>query len=290
MKSTKRLIAMLLITAITAAIVGCGGKPAEHEPMDTPVRLGTEGSISTSLARADTLEELIEHSSLVADITITGWLGEAEHELLHHTIFSADVNYVFKGEDKKSIEIVQVGNSQYTYSSCPLFKKGDRLLIFLMEREWFDGSEINEEDWNEVFLGRYIMGSYLNVMDIWEHENELFVLSRYDGAPLSQSIVISDEVEMADEEKTNYISAEYAENDPIFGQFQYSGESRRHHGYAFNYNDLFNKVERVVSDQGQDNDDQGDDDDDGNDDDDSNNGNDDDQGGGNRRPQGGNEQ
>jgi len=259
----RKLITAFLIAALTLAVAGCA-KPAEAEgPKDTPYRIGREGMIFGSISYMLTLEELIRSADLVTDITITEWLGE--NDVYHRTFFSAKVNNTLKGEVYETIEIIQPGSGLITVSEFPLFKTGDRLLVFLFIEEWKESSSLSEEEWREIYDGRFMIHSQMDVLDIWEYGGDKYILSRFDDLTLVQSILESDMIHIASEETRDTINIQYAESDDIFQQ--YRGIDRIHHGYAFNYNDLTDKIVRISNDQGE-NEDYDDDEDDNNDDDD----------------------
>jgi hypothetical protein len=262
----RKIIAIILAAALAVALAGCAN-PAEFAeteeqtgPRDTPQRIG-ESILEVSLNRTFTLEEAINFAELVVDITILGWLGENE-VAFGASYFSAKVNHTFKGEQFDVIEIAQLGNSRSTIDGFPLFKKGDRLLLSLYTwPEWDEEiTDLSMEEWNEKYKGRYyIVGSYIGVLDIWEYESSLFILSRFDETPLPQSIIKSEDVAVANNETRDIIAAEYAEYDPVFELHR--GANRLHHGYAFYYDDVARKIARIANDQSENNDEKGEDED-----------------------------
>ncbi|MCL2637414.1 MAG: hypothetical protein FWD48_03500 [Oscillospiraceae bacterium] len=233
-----KIFALILIIALTLTLAACAEKPAQ--PMDTPHRIGTQGIIHASHIPLPNLNELIEKSDLIVDITITEWLGEnIEHS---RTFFSAEVNNTFKGEELDEIEIIQSGNSRITLECHPLFKIGDRVLVFLVEREWPNLISITKEEWDEIFKDRYETVSYLDVMDIWEYEDELYLLNRADFTPLAESILLSDEIEEANEEIKDEIIEQYLEYDPIFEYALYENV----HENIFVLESVTDKIVRIV--------------------------------------------
>ena len=303
MKLSKRFIAMLLITAITTAIAGCGGKPAEHERMDTPVRIGTEGRWHASLNISyETWGEVLENYEFIADITITEWLGEITTRNNDVTVFSAYVNNVFKGELPDEIKISQVGSGKWTYDKYPLFQNGNRMLIFMNKTKGtsvnfhieryielceFEGIEYNVEHVNfieHLLEDIYIAsgGFELFLFDIEEYNEETFLISRSGGSILYFLNGGDSEMEALDSEEElviNIIQQLY-ENDPLLENNTWQVKD------VFEYIDFTDEIIEIT--RRQNNNDQGDDDDQGGGNENDQGGND--QGGGNRRPQGGNEQ
>jgi hypothetical protein len=240
------VLAFLLMTALTLTLAACAEKPAEeltnnNQPMDTPHRIGTQGTTHGSIGYSPTLEELINDAELIVDITITEWLGENTER--GTTFFLAKVNDTFKGENFYEIEIIQSGNSLFTLSRHPLFQVEDRVLVFLNIRERGESSSLSQEEWDEIYLGRYYIASYIDVMDIWEHENELFLLNRADFTPLAESIILSKEIEGVDEETRDIIAAQYLEYDPIFEYALYENV----HENIFVLESVTDKITRIVN-------------------------------------------
>jgi hypothetical protein len=272
-----KLTAIILAAALTLALAGCAGdpEPAQDptpenppqttidsqtpaieitpiEPTDTPKipkpidthhRIGTRGTFHGTFGRLPDLEELIKEADLIVDITITKWLGESIE--YRRTFFKSKINNTFKGEELQEIELIQSGYSSNTLENHPLFKVGDRILVFLFEREWKDIYEdiFNKEEWDEVFLNRYDIASYVDVMDIWEYEGEVYLLNRADFTPFAKSIISSEEIEKADIKTRDEIIEQYLEYDPIFEYALYENV----HENIFIFDSVTDKIIRIIN-------------------------------------------
>ncbi|MCL1806141.1 MAG: hypothetical protein FWG31_00390 [Oscillospiraceae bacterium] len=154
---------LLLLILTIAAPWKSGGK-------DTPVRV-SEYTDASSLYRSYTLEEAILESDLVADITITSWLGETERP--DSTFFKAKVNNVIAGEPLEELVVVQVGCGSSTRDDYPLFQRGDRLLLFLID---YDGPKDEKMPYDTAY---WIIGSYSTVMDVVTVGKTLYAIDRW---------------------------------------------------------------------------------------------------------------
>jgi len=211
------------------------------------------GTVHGSIGYAPTLEQATEDAELIVDVTIIEWLGENDE--WHRSFFSARVNQTFKGEEYDEIEIVQSGSSHFTLSYHPLFKVGDRMLLFLVERKWTGVyTDITINEWNELYLDKYNVLSYIDVMDIWEYEGETYLLNRIDFSPFFQSVILSEEVIAVSKGVKDEIAAQYLEYDPIF---EYAVHYNVHQN-IFTFDSVTDKIIRIVN---QNNDCQGEDED-----------------------------
>lgn len=153
LKRTLRFWGVLTICGMV--LTSCAPTPKDKvEIKNTPARIGTQGEAQVSLANAYGLDEAVAESDIVAEVTIVSWLGEDTEEA-YKTYFDATVNTLFKGNAPDNIVLLQDGNSKYTYTSYPLFKIGDRMLLFLKK-----AVTVDYED------AYWIIGSYTSVMDI----------------------------------------------------------------------------------------------------------------------------
>jgi len=280
----RKLITAFLVAALTLAAAGCA-KPAEAEgPKDTPVRIGTMGSMQMSLDLYwETWEEILEEFDIVADVTITGWLGELNTLYSPMTLFSATVNNVFKGNLPEEIRISQRGSSEVTYSMSPLFKKGNRMLVLLneindlenvanyhiesyMKQCEAEGLQYNEE--HVIYINNLFSVIYYSFakthdlfhFDIEEFNDEMYLINR-GGAVLEYLYNGDSEMVPLNEENydlTNNVISQLYQNDPIL-----EGNTWREK-YVFEYGEFTDEIvefERIR----QNNNDQGDDDDQGED-------------------------
>ena len=253
----KKIIAFLLITALALVITGCAGDLAEpvvpedtlteqtessesNEPKDTPHRIGTKGITSGDWDwHYTSLEEVAEEVDLIVELTITEWLGEGLSRDDAATYYSAEINQTLKGEERDTIVVRQIGNSEYTCEFDPLFKIGDRLFLFLREMNyeklWEEYEWKPEVEYENAYA---IYGNILTTLMVWEDEikDETFILSRYDWG-MAYDIVRNKEIKSINSKTRNAIAEDYLEYDPIFEEFEHSL------GHAFIYDDV---VERVL--------------------------------------------
>jgi hypothetical protein len=229
-----KLTALILAAALTLAIVGCASEPEPAEPKDTPHRIGTQGYASGSLAYNYTFEGAIETSDLVVDITILEWLGESsESDDYHGTYFLANINSTFKGIEYDTIIMRQNGSSRITFTNYPLFKNGDRMLAFL--KETTDG--VKSEQYERIF---WIIGADATIFDIWEYNDETYLLSRANAAILEEMIE-SDDITNADNNLLNSIVEQHNEFDPVLKDVE------NVHKYAFYFDDVINEIAKIVN-------------------------------------------
>jgi hypothetical protein len=206
----KKLTAILLIAALTLALTGCtGGEVDPNAPdfnrvcaegrRDTPVR-AARGILNFTLDKEYTLDLTVEHSDLIVDVTIIEWLGELTGDGCV-TFFRARVNATIKGEEFEEITIIQSGNSEFAKQGFPLFKNGDRLLVFLK----------NEEG---VFDNKYwITGCWSTFFSILEYENNPFLLSR--GGWIHEELLKNDSVERIGGELWVTVNEQFKKHDPF---------------------------------------------------------------------------
>ncbi|MCL2037307.1 MAG: hypothetical protein FWG83_08005 [Oscillospiraceae bacterium] len=214
----RKSIAIALIAAMTIGIVGCSESeiPATENQVneitefkDTPVRVGKsymKVSLDVTPSGLGALEKLIEQSDVIADVTITGWLGESVH---WETFFSADINHALKGEnEQKTIRISQMGTGENTVYENPLFKKGDRMFLFLSKvtPEELKSREDNVEDYY------WIVGLYSIILDIVELDGEKYALDRGMGEYLNLASL--------SREETRKLSDYFDESDPVIAELK----------------------------------------------------------------------
>jgi len=161
---------LLLILYITAP---WKSGAAEEGGVDTPVRVG-QGEALVSVW-GYTLEEAVEASDLVLDVTVTSWLGEDLSDIMS-TFFEAKVNTILKGNAPDIITIKQNGNSQCTLRDFPLFQRGNRLIVFLKKGE----EQIFDLDFDLDYDNAYwILSSYTTVLHVQTVDGKTYALDRY---------------------------------------------------------------------------------------------------------------
>jgi hypothetical protein len=203
-----------------------------------------------------TLEWVSKKSNLIADVTIIEWLGESldfdADDMDFATYFLAKVNRTIKGEERDTIVIRQSGNSQSTLVEDPLYRNGDRLLLFLYEIPDERVKEIEIKcsiNFKEDVFG--ITGMHLTPLIIQENEGKNFVFSRFDvDYTVGESLSKDDRIKAADSKMTDIIFKNYIDYDPLISNLfleraQMSGFSAKNHEnfkseYAREYNDEIN--------------------------------------------------
>ncbi|MDR2531331.1 MAG: hypothetical protein LBC82_00595 [Oscillospiraceae bacterium] len=220
----KKLIAILLLFALTLAVAGCASELTE--PKDTPVRVATLSRGHANANVPKSLEEAIKRADLIVDLTITEWLGEDLEG--RTTFFNARINETIMGEKKESITLMQTGTGEFTLWDWPLFKNGDRLFLFLVEILPEDAERLDK-----IYAGGYwVVGSYTTVFDVQELDENIYLLSRFgfmDTWPEKNYI------EETDENITRVLVENFNKSDPIVA------EVRGVHRSAYSY-ESFEKV------------------------------------------------
>ena len=173
---------VLIITASVLAVPRLFSGPSGQSHIaygeDTPVRTGRLGSMQASFEKPYTFREAYEEANLVAEIVITGWLGELDREGFGETTyFKALITEEYKNSihfQEKEIVLLQSGNSKWTHKGYPLFKNGDRFLLFL---SWVDPNEYPafSIEGKDCFA---IIGSQITEMQIVEQKGTKYVLKR----------------------------------------------------------------------------------------------------------------
>jgi hypothetical protein len=266
----RKIIAIILAAALAVALAGCAN-PAEFAeteeqtgPRDTPQRIGTKGIIHSSLHLTwETWEEILGGFEFVADITITGWLGEVNTRNSSITLFSANVNRVFKGELPNEIRISQGGSGEFTHDGFPLFQKDNRMLVLLNEindpervadfhigryMEQCETEEIQYDDKhvnhiNNLFIETYYSFSKTHNLfhfDIEEFNDEMYLINR-GGAVLeylhngrSEAMPLNSE----NARLSSDVIERLYENDPLLRDNSWREK------YVFEYNDFTDEIVR----------------------------------------------
>jgi hypothetical protein len=220
----KKLIAILLLFALTLAVAGCASELTE--PKDTPVRVATLARGHANANVPKSLEEAIKWADLIVDLTITEWLGEDLEE--RTTFFNARINETIMGEKKESITLMQMGTSEFTLWDWPLFKNGDRLFLFLLE-----ALPIDVKEFDERYEGAYwVIGVHTMVFDVQELDENIYLLSRFGFIGIWPEI---NYIEETDENLTRVLVENFNKSDPIVA------EVRGVHRSAYSY-ESFEKV------------------------------------------------
>jgi hypothetical protein len=219
---------------------------SESHPKDTPVRVGTQGYTSASFSAGYSFEEVVEKADLIADITIVEWLGEVAHTGdpdNPSTYFTAKINHTFKGEEYDTIVFKQYGNSNWTFDFEPLYKIGDRFFMIMGKLD-YDAHKEEGIIYDVEFKNAFSAGYFTHFM-VWEYEGEDVILSRFNWGH-AQYLVKDEEVEVADKEQLDLIVEDFLEHDPLIEELIESGIMRETLGYAFDYDDVIEKIVDIL--------------------------------------------
>ncbi len=230
----KRIFVLMFIAVMLCSFTAC--IEIISEGADTPVRTGQENIRyeGESLAPPRLEEGGMEYTPVVADLTISGWLGEEED---HMTYFTADVNEVIAGEiNKEQIIVSQPGSSTTSFDGNPLLTRGNRIMAFLlvipesyvvetMAEEYIsEGKEVPEwlshGDIYEVWTTA--------ICDIAEVDGELYVMNRYSA--LTEAARNSKELVAVDKDISIAAKDAVVEIDPLLDRYGY--------GSVFLYDDF----------------------------------------------------
>lgn len=237
----KRIFALIFIAVMLCSLTAC----AESIPdgTDTPVRTGQENIQYAGCGPAPpSLEEGgLEYTPVVADLTISGWLGEEGDTVSY---FTADVNEVIAGEiNQKRIVVSQAGSSTTSFDGSPLLTRGNRIMAFMI---------IIPEDYVESLAQVYIDEgkevpewlSHGEIYDVWrtaicdiaEVDGELYVMNRYSA--LTEAARNSKELVAMDKDIRSAAKDAVVEIDPLLDRYGY--------GAVFAYDDFTALVKKYA--------------------------------------------
>lgn len=123
------LTATLMICASLLCLGGCG-KEEDAYKLPPERRCTQNVSVSTKRLGTPTLVRDYEKADAVCEITVESWLFEDSMNTYH----KAAVDKVYKGDIPDTITFRQYGCSACP-SDFPIYTHGNRLLVFLVERE-----------------------------------------------------------------------------------------------------------------------------------------------------------
>lgn len=136
----KKFLIITIIAAFSLSfLVGCSSTVSSQNDKslkDTPIRVGTKGTISGSV-EACSYDQAISGADIIAEIEILGWLSETD-EPSEKTFFKAGLLKTYKNKvdpQLKEITLMQDGNSKFTIKGSPLFKKNEKLILFLKKAD-----------------------------------------------------------------------------------------------------------------------------------------------------------
>ncbi|MCL2633734.1 MAG: hypothetical protein FWD34_04380 [Oscillospiraceae bacterium] len=242
----KKVIVIFVVFCMLFVCAGCNNTEAElsedtsenanvinETSTDTENNARRPMIISASFETAYTLEQAIEFSDLIADITITEWLGESSINI-HSTFFTAQVNTVIKGEHIETITLKQFGNSKRITDGYPVFKNGDRMIVFLK-----GGQEINEQAQSvtgtECDNAFWIIGEFMTLFYISEVGEALYAV--YSRGTMSECLMRNELLINIDGELKNEVIGTLRENNPSISESE----------YVFNYNNIAEVIMDIAS-------------------------------------------
>jgi hypothetical protein len=141
---------------------------------DTPRQVGIKQYYAT--IEEFEFNKSYKEADIVAQVKILEWLEEINDPLGEmSTYFKAELEKSYKNtldSDIKEIRLKQDGNSYHTSHVLPLFKNGDRLLLYLKKA-------VGEGKENTY----WILGSYSGVFRIVNTEGKDFVVKQVGNCP-----------------------------------------------------------------------------------------------------------
>lgn len=168
---------LLAVLAVFLPKPAAFGSLKDTSGLDTPVRVGASG-MKARMAGPEPIRRAIEKADLVADLTVSGWLGESD-EGFGVTFFTAQVNKVYKGEPTEQIILAQTGNGKRTIAQSPLFQKGGRMILFLKKVEQEKNEEYHAAGTLTRHEGEYaILGGHAGILDVVSQGKKSFVIDR----------------------------------------------------------------------------------------------------------------
>ena len=177
----KKLMALVLVLVFILSFAGCNNISLPEqvlEASDTSVRIGKSGSKKASFDKSYSFKEAYSEADLVAEVVITEWLGELDKDGYNKTTyFKATITENFKNElnyQENEITLLQSGNSNWTFKGYPLFKNGDKFLLFL---SWMDPTKYPEYCSNKEDCFA-IVGEQLTEMQVVDKDGEKYALKR----------------------------------------------------------------------------------------------------------------
>ena len=151
---------------------------------DTPRQVGQK-QYSSSIEGFE-FDKSYDEADIIAQVKILEWLGESNNpDEGESTFFKAKLEKTYKNtvdSSLKEIKLLQDGNSHYTNKELPLFKNGDKLILYLKKAV------------GEGYEGTYwILGSYSGVFRIINTDGQDFVVKQVGDCPqLSSALATED--------------------------------------------------------------------------------------------------
>lgn len=117
-------------------------------------------------------EEAVNKADLIAEIEIEKYLEDII-EPSPKTLFDAKIINTFSGDTNlKNIMILQQGNKEYSFNENPLFKKGDKYILFLKKAvgDRFDGTDTYWLLSEETNIYSVINNNLIKKWALWDEE------------------------------------------------------------------------------------------------------------------------
>ncbi|QNU66727.1 hypothetical protein EHE19_018100 [Ruminiclostridium herbifermentans] len=209
---------LILLSVFSLTLSGCGStakqqavtnttQQVQKVVKDTPHQVGQKGTMSTSV-NGFFFDKSFEKADIVAEVTIQEWLGEIDSEdILETTIFRVSLEKIFKNNvDKnlKEVNLFQTGNSKRTVENSPLFKNGDRLLLYLKKTEL--------EGYKNTY---YILGEQTGIFRIVNTDKQDYVIKQVGDCPQLSDAKVTGNTDRIKNTLTKSYSVEFSNLDKI---------------------------------------------------------------------------
>ena len=200
-------------------------------------------------------DELLSESDLIVDVTILELICESPVGPIHpkegggmyaeHAYFKVKINNTIKGELYENITLRQDGNSLLMDKMEPVYKAGDRMLLFLKKdiyNEEMTPVKVKEliNDYDISYDNLYwSYGAYVALFDLVEYNDKLYAKSRREYFEFS--------IDSLDEESAlpvlELFDARF-DREPLPQDFNYQEMFRRE---IYSYDDVAGEILRDLS-------------------------------------------
>ena len=182
----KNICSIIVLLSVSILIFSGCGNPEKQQAIinttqqvkqavkDTPRQVGQK-QYSSSIEGFE-FDKSYNEADIIAQVEILEWLGESNNpDEGESTFFKAKLEKTYKNtvdNSLKEIRLLQDGNSHYTNKELPLFKIGDKLILYLKKAV------------GEGYEGTYwILGSYSGVFRIINTDGQDFVVKQVGDCP-----------------------------------------------------------------------------------------------------------
>ncbi len=182
----KKIYGIIILLSMSMLVFnGCGStekqqvithstQQVKQAVKDTPRQVGKKQYYAS--IEAFEFDKSYEQADIIAQVKILEWLEEINDPYGEmSTYFKAELEKTYKNSvdnDLKEIRLKQEGNSYHTSHVLPLFKNGDRLLLYLKKA-------VGEGKENTY----WILGAYSGVFRIVNSEGQDFVVKQVGDCP-----------------------------------------------------------------------------------------------------------